>query len=222
MKAGVDPTQKSFEATVVGCFYYHGVFGRYVGEPLKLVREPKNTHDVNAIAVLSTDGQILGHLSRSTAAWFARELDSGTAASVTILKVIPGSGGASSGRQSKTPPQLYVRISRIPPNQMLGNLRSNSRNGEQNQNAGKTKISGPCFVVTAALGSETDPMVCFFRFWRDNTLSTIRGGELLIRIYSILGPVGALIIKKSPCLRYPTRWGLFLIFRLMYRFYEQK
>ena len=218
MNGSNDYYQESFESMVVGCFYYHGVVGRYVGESLKLIREPKNTHDTNAIAVLSNDGRILGHLSRSTASWFARELDCGTTASVTITKVIDGSVSSGSGRQSKHPPRLYVRVSRLRKNQMHGDVRLNHRNGEQNKNDGKTKKNDACFIVTAAFGSETDPMVCLFRLWRDQTLFVVPGGKLLIRFYSIFGPIGAMVLERFPCLKYPTRRGLILVYSLMCRF----
>ena len=210
-------SEGDFLAEVVGCYYYHGVGGHYVGESLTLVREPRNPHDANAIAVRSLDGRMVGHLSRNTAAWFASELDRGIQASVVVTHVDCGTGSSTHGTSAHRPPRLRVRISRqilrpraAPPwaNAPLSQPATTS----------PTKPSGqPCFVVTAAFGSEDAPLVSSFRRWRDHTLSQVWGGRVLIRIYSVLGPCGARAVDRYRWLKRPARGILYVLYRLLLR-----
>lgn len=63
----------------------------HAGMPLKLVREPNNQYDKNAVAVWC-NGQKIGHLSRDLAADIAPLIDSGTAVGGTIEGITGGSG----------------------------------------------------------------------------------------------------------------------------------
>ena len=47
------------------------------GAPLRLVREPDNPHDRNAVLVTTADGQPLGHIDRGTARGVALAIDRG-------------------------------------------------------------------------------------------------------------------------------------------------
>lgn len=47
-----------------------------IGEPLRLVREPNNPHDKNAVAVHNSAGTMLGYLKRDVADWFGPRMDS--------------------------------------------------------------------------------------------------------------------------------------------------
>ncbi|KAJ1779714.1 hypothetical protein H4S00_004938, partial [Coemansia sp. D1744] len=58
----------TFDALIVGRRYYDG--HTQTGEDIELYREPRNPYDVNAIAVYSLGGQMLGHLPR----WLAKVL----------------------------------------------------------------------------------------------------------------------------------------------------
>lgn len=63
----------------------------HAGMPLKLVREPSNQYDKNAVAVWC-NGKKIGHLSRDLAADIAPLMDSGTAVDGTIEGITGGSG----------------------------------------------------------------------------------------------------------------------------------
>ncbi len=64
-----------------------------VGDRVKLLREPDNQHDKNAVAVLNEAGQKLGYIPAKIAAELARSLehDDGRVSNVLVVeKVAPG------------------------------------------------------------------------------------------------------------------------------------
>ena len=58
---------------IVGTRYHDGSLD--AGAPVRLVREPGNAHDPNAIRVDNGQGEPVGHLPRQTAAWLAPLVD---------------------------------------------------------------------------------------------------------------------------------------------------
>ena len=209
------PRGSEFSATVVGCFYYGGVHGCHVGQRLKLVREPRNPYDANAIAVYFFSGRQVGHLQKETASWFSRELDSGVQTVVTVTGVDPGTGDATHRKSEHRPSRLYVKVERrAAPSAVVrsmdGPIQKPSVESPQSK-----PTSQPCFIVTAACGSEHAALVCFYRGWRDDTLSRCRGGLLFIDLYSRLGPLGASLLRRLPWLKRPVRWSLEALARLL-------
>lgn len=57
------------------------------GEQLKLVRDPHNPHDENAIKVVRSDGAQLGHVVAETAYELARTIDRGEEWAATVVEV---------------------------------------------------------------------------------------------------------------------------------------
>jgi len=84
------PKQKSYDFSVVGLGYrvtmpYRRRLAKLTPFPVRLVREPENTHDENAIAVTIAagtfiDGMKIGYLRREVAAVLAPALDEGIVA----------------------------------------------------------------------------------------------------------------------------------------------
>ena len=69
----------------------------------------------------------------------------------------------------------------------------------------QTTANDGCFIVTAACGSETDPVVIGFREWRDEVLRTNCLGRTLISVYKRISPPLAEIIRRSDILRRMVR-----------------
>jgi len=65
--------------------------------PLRLVRQPDNEYDPNAIAILDTAGDQVGFFNRRLAAALAPEIDRGAAYVVSVTEVTGGEEGASLG-----------------------------------------------------------------------------------------------------------------------------
>jgi len=198
------PKGADFPATVVGCYYYGGVRGYHVGQRLRLVREPRNPHDANAIAVYTFSGRQVGHLQKETASWFAIELDRNVQVTTIVTAIDPGTESVSHGRIDHRPPRLYVKIERRPaesepvrPADVIDREKTEAGTG-----------SKPCFIVTAACGSENDPLVLFYRKWRDDKLCAGNWGLVLVAIYSRWGPYGASILCRVPSLKGPVRLSL--------------
>ena len=83
-------------------------------------------------------------------------------------------------------------------NQILKNINEKKR---QEIEKIKEENSSSCFVVTATMGDNQHPVVNDFRFYRDNSLSNNLFGETFIRIYYLIGPFIANIIRKHYRLR---------------------
>jgi len=89
---------ESFRTRVVGVSHRNDngssrqeiVRGCSVGEALRLVREPENPHDPNAIRVCTRDGDQIGFLAADVAARLAPRLDAGAAAKAEIIALTGG------------------------------------------------------------------------------------------------------------------------------------
>lgn len=69
---------RKFEALVVGIKYHRGhVDDLTTGNLVRLVREPDNIHDSNAVQVKLLTGELLGYIPRELAVTLAKELDAG-------------------------------------------------------------------------------------------------------------------------------------------------
>jgi hypothetical protein len=72
---------KKIVSSIVGTTFYHGAGSLLQrlrpGSPLRIVRQPTNRYDKNAIAVYWSNTP-LGHLPRSLAAELAPKMDAGT------------------------------------------------------------------------------------------------------------------------------------------------
>ncbi|WP_374594771.1 HIRAN domain-containing protein [Sphingosinicella sp.] len=60
------------------------------GDPVKLLREPKNAHDRNAIFVTTLNGRGVGYIKRDEAPELARRLDAHEKCSAQIQKIKGG------------------------------------------------------------------------------------------------------------------------------------
>lgn len=63
-----------------------------VGQRLKLVREPNNPYDPNAIAIKTEDSQHLGYINKKLASAIAPEMDSGVKFRASVSSVTGGNG----------------------------------------------------------------------------------------------------------------------------------
>lgn len=73
--------------------------------------------------------------------------------------------------------------------------------------------SGPCFVATAAFGSEDAQEVLVFRRFRDQVLSRSRAGRTFIRTYYRIGPLLANQLEGRPVLTRGVRFFLRVLAR---------
>ncbi len=69
------------------------------GERLELVREPRNPHDCNAVAVMDGNDH-LGYIGRELARGLAREMDDGVLFEVFVSSVTGGGYDSSGNRRS--------------------------------------------------------------------------------------------------------------------------
>lgn len=77
------------EALVVGIKFHRGhLNGIALGERTRLVREPANAYDPNAIRVNLQNGETLGYLTKEFAAVLARQMDAGGDADAQISKIV--------------------------------------------------------------------------------------------------------------------------------------
>ncbi|KAG1716393.1 hypothetical protein ID866_745 [Astraeus odoratus] len=71
----VDELYCKYETKVVGIQYYKGMCLVGAGEKVRVVRDPRNAYDVNAIKVVNIAGMQVGHLPREVAAKIAPLVD---------------------------------------------------------------------------------------------------------------------------------------------------
>ncbi|MGQ9474676.1 MAG: HIRAN domain-containing protein [Actinomycetota bacterium] len=84
-------THKRFYSKVAGTSFHQDALKRCKeGEPLRLVREPENPYDRNAIAVYSQSNELIGHIKRDLAAELAPLMDSGVPIDVRISELTGG------------------------------------------------------------------------------------------------------------------------------------
>lgn len=77
------------ESPLAGFQYYEGKAlwdMMRVGDPLRLVREPQNPHDANAVRI-EWRGEMLGYLPRRENADVARQMDLGAAVKARIVRL---------------------------------------------------------------------------------------------------------------------------------------
>jgi len=84
---------------------------------------------------------------------------------------------------------------------ILDLMKNYNKKQQQKLKKNKEENSSSCFVVTATMGDDQHPVVNDFRFYRDNSLSNNIFGEGFIRIYYLIGPFIANIIRKDYRLR---------------------
>jgi hypothetical protein len=82
----------SFDVMVAGCSYRPNANNEHAkaGIGIVLTREPSNSHDSNAVMVLTTAGHQLGYIPRGEAAEVAPLLDKKHRYSATVKKVVSG------------------------------------------------------------------------------------------------------------------------------------
>lgn len=61
----------------------------FIGDPVRLEREPANEFDDNAIAVYAYGGQI-GYIDRQKASWLAPQMDRGMRVSAVVQRINSG------------------------------------------------------------------------------------------------------------------------------------
>lgn len=84
-----------FTFRVVGEFYenrYLDLNRLRVGDEVYLVREPRNEHDSNAVAVCNSEHKMLGYLKREVSSWFAPILDKGRSFRCEVKERLPSGG----------------------------------------------------------------------------------------------------------------------------------
>jgi len=78
----------------------------------------------------------------------------------------------------------------------------------QATNSGRAGSFQPCFVATAATGSEASPEVESLRRLRDEVLRTIPPGRQFIHAYEAVGPTMAAVIRNHRSLRLLALYGV--------------
>jgi hypothetical protein len=208
---------------VAGIYYCRGhVSGINKGDLLRLLREPQNPHDANAIRVEISDGTLLGRIPRIVATSLAREIDSGSKVYAIVQWTSSGHSGRapSYGRGGRrqaavkpSPPECQITI-RVengdhtqPPTPHSKTVHTTTPVSpkippDSSQPQTVPPKSG-CFVVTAVFRDADHPTVSALRQWRDTSLARHRAGRLFIRGYNLSGPGLARIVNRVPCSR---RW----------------
>lgn len=80
-----------FHSKVAGASHYQDAIKKCKKkEKLKLVREPDNPYDSNAISVWNKAGMQIGHLKKEVAAEIAPVLDNGTWVNVEVSEITGG------------------------------------------------------------------------------------------------------------------------------------
>jgi len=97
--AGIEDAE-SFHTKLVGVTFegrQESVAYLAPGVPLRVVRQPENPHDANAVALHDPHGTHVGYLNRRLAAVLAPVLDKGVEYDVEVTEVTGGDGGRSFG-----------------------------------------------------------------------------------------------------------------------------
>ncbi len=88
-------TQPRYTFRVVGEFAgnrAHHISQLRVADPVRLIRQPHNPHDENAVLVCDAQNRELGYLKRDVVSWFAPMLDRGVAVSANVHVLLSGGG----------------------------------------------------------------------------------------------------------------------------------
>lgn len=214
---------KESSTRVAGIYYCRGhVSGINKGDLLRLVREPQNPHDANAIRVEMPDGTLLGRIPRIVSLSLAREMDSGAKVYAIVQWASAGHSGSvprygrGRRRQSAAKPsppecQITIRVENgdhTPPPIPQSKAVYTSTPGSPNTllEVARPQTVPPkaaCFVATVVFRDADHPTVSTLRRWRDTTLARHRAGRLFIRGYALTGPSLARVVTRVPCSR---RW----------------
>lgn len=216
---------KKFSTRVAGIHYNKGdVYGLEVGGLLRLVREPNNPYDSNAVRVEMPTGTVVGWIPREIAASLARDMDAGLPAHAVIEWTAIGHAPIPSvySRRGKlrkrgtkaSPPECHVcvRVGGIqppmpqpqaPPPPALRPAPPAIQKAMPVQKpspAPQHTAERPktCFVATAVFRDAENETVVALRQWRDNQLSQRRFGRLLIHTYQVVGPHLAKLVHWWP------------------------
>ena len=77
----------TFTVIIAGAKYYQEAISRgYDGQPVKLIRDPNNKHDKNAIEVRGSLWKLIGHIPRDQAIGMASSIDYGDKVKARIEK----------------------------------------------------------------------------------------------------------------------------------------
>jgi hypothetical protein len=203
---------RQFSTRIAGIYYHRGhVGGLHAGQLLPLVREPRNPHDGNAVAVYMPDSVQLGYIPRDLAISLAREMDAGLTAYAVVQWTrerydTPRRGWRSRRHRRESgkdhlPPECYVTV-------IVGDGRIVTSSPTARRETPKPSApsvaqrpSGQCFVATAVFGDAQHPTVVALRKWRDVSLRKRPVGRTIIRLYNMLGPFAARVISAMPCSR---------------------
>lgn len=214
---------KESSTRVAGIYYCRGhVSGINRGDTLRLVREPMNPHDANAVRVEMSDGSLLGRIPRTLAISLAREIDSGANVSAIVQWTSAGHSGSAPrygrGRRRQaavkpSPPECQITIRMesgdhtLPPTPQSKAVYTPSHiSSKTPPDAPRPQIVPPksaCFVATAVFCDADHPTVLALRQWRDTSLAGHRAGRMFIRGYALTGPGLANIVSSVPSSR---RW----------------
>lgn len=80
--------------------------------------------------------------------------------------------------------------------------------------AGRSKKSEGCFIVTVCYGVESNE-VKVFRGWRDNYLEKRKFGKYIINLYYYMGPHAAEFISDKPLIKQSVKLVLHQIKRII-------
>lgn len=206
---------REFSTRVAGIYFSRGtVNGISNGDVLRLVREPHNPHDINAIRVEMPDGTLLGRIPRIVALTLAQEMDSGLKAYAIVQWTSPGHAGSAPhyGRGGRTrtaavkasPPECQISVKigdgeirmPSPPAPKLTYTPPTPAPGTPG--AHPVQPRSACFVATAVFRDADHPTVAALRHWRDTSLASHPPGRMFIRVYALTGPCFAFIVSAIP------------------------
>ena len=223
-----EPPVREFSTRVAGIHYCRGnVHGLNSGELLRLVREPTNPYDSNAVRVETPEGILVGRIPRELAPSLAKDMDAGLAAHAVIQWTSSGHaperpvysrGGKLRKRGVKaSPPECFICVK-------VGGSQPAMPNPPERRFSVTPSRQPPsppipprpiferdqanpraCFVATAVFGNQEHPTVAALRCWRDSQLSRRRVGLFLITVYEVAGPQMARFVLLWPSSRLVLR-----------------
>jgi hypothetical protein len=219
---------REFSTRVAGIYYNRGgVSGLSRGDVVRLVRDPNNQHDANAVRVEAQDGSVIGHVPKEIAASLARDLDSGLRAYAIIEHTsegrapVPARGRRRHGSKASPPlclitvkvgdGELTTMPSLPPPQKRVAAPHVTIIRAPAVEPAPKpvpstipsapAKPGSSCFVATAVFRDADHPTVTALRHWRDTSLVRHRPGRMFIRAYALTGPRLACVVAAIPSSR---------------------
>ncbi len=219
---------REFSTRVAGIYYCKGsLAGLRSGDSLRLIREPQNPYDPNAIRVETMELELLGWIPKTLTPTLARAMDLGLTVAATIAATTQAESGvrtvstASGKRKAKrisgitrSSSECYILVTvsgddtqmldLIPPSPPLPVATQST----VLSHSIPTKLPSPpiapkssCFIATAVFGDAEHPTVATLRRWRDTKLQYHHTGRLFIQAYEIVGPYLAKHIRVAAHLR---------------------